>query len=560
MPATRCLLLSGLLLAVCAVQVAAWGVGAQDMQLRGSGRQLLGAAEEARERLGGQANSLKNQLPRLNYKFQSVPEEFDMENEEYRQSIIMVALLFGIIPAGIYFVLGIFIYVCKFVFGTCGGKKVSEDGYTKTDRRCLKAVLFICSLVVIVGVIVGYVGNSSLDASIVAEGSETKSAGLVATVSSGVDATASEVETAVEQLEATTSTLSVTLQDAAESDASDKLNNLLKKIRTESKDARELSLRFEGYRLAVINICLIYALLVVAVAATAGTYLKGWLAFIGSILAHFATVLMLVLFGLHLAASVLAADFCLEMNTYLEAPSAGNSAVGGLSFYLSCVGNSTASPGIAVSQYALFNGYTSLNDASDLQLDGSSIIFPTATACFCPCDASGSFGITAQCNACSPRACENMLSQNGDEVDLTIEQGLAMLNMSDEAVARNVAQVAAANTSLASWQDFDSCGPVTDVVTDLSTVLCTDAINSINLISISSLLLAIIMIPMNIALLYGRVRFNMSNDSETKKGKATIQMNNRKRKQESRNRAKDYATDRGKRSRGKKTVKLGGRA
>lgn len=491
---------------------------------------MAGIATNAGDEVAANTKIFQSMIPRVNFKFQSVPSYFDLGSTDYYQSIIMIGL-FGLVPALFSLFCGIFFCaarMCGCCECLCGDSTPVEPNLAK--RMVLRVIIGVSGIGIIVALIFGIVGSSGIGKSITIFADKVDAAGvsLLAQVSS----VERGLETSANLFSSSDSSFQQSLSSWKAVNAS--FIDVVSTVHS-SVDAVK---GFEFTRVVIYGIVLGFILLVTLWGIWCAFKGHGKMACIAMPLTVVASVAMWIFFGVHLTVALVMGDFCsgataLAITSEARLPPLPQSV--GIARYLPCFNDSATSALQPINALA-FNLTSSLNaSATDpantaafgiMTSNGTSSVFSfplNPSPCFCPCNLiPGATNCASACASAYPfeASCIHSLvggvAQNMSTCVQTLVQSLASTlvpanNVSQAEIAIGVTanQLLGVNNSRANLQLLKDCTYLNAALTDISSTVCTTAIANMGYLWVCSLACAILFIFFTIATIFGIKRFDI---------------------------------------------------
>eukprot|EP00163_Fabomonas_tropica_P026407 TRINITY_DN4834_c0_g1_i1.p1 TRINITY_DN4834_c0_g1~~TRINITY_DN4834_c0_g1_i1.p1 ORF type:complete len:654 (-),score=94.40 TRINITY_DN4834_c0_g1_i1:2-1963(-) len=289
------------------------------------GRRLLAIEDSDTSDASDTVVRFKRSVGRRNFKFEKVSSDFRPYDQDYRESMIMLAL------PGLFFAVGsvIFglVFCCCRKFDKCGGKSPREQGYTGMQRNLPKIVLFLCFIGVAGMCALGYIGNFQTDRGL------KKFFDIVVLAATQVSSQGKRIVSTLERLENTTFPA---LQ--AESEA----------VETVTLNARDEVLLWNLVRLIFINVGLVGAFLVTLAGMwglLCGSGTCAYMVFVFGIPVLFITWIS---FAVHLPGSIMIADLCPQIDQFVQGDDAKQHPA--ISIWVSCFQNASFGDTFNISQ------------------------------------------------------------------------------------------------------------------------------------------------------------------------------------------------------------------
>ena len=294
------------------------------------------------------ANWLINYIPRFTKRFKMISPDFDLENEEYLDSSLMLIFvigLIGVIFALVFLLIIIFKYGCKF----CGGMVLPRKGYSITRINSVRITMIVFTFFFEGMLIFGYFYNSDFHSSMKKLVNEFTKTGP------NVE---KNMSTFIQSLpEKTSDEIYNQNIDLFKSD----LNFSVKYAVTQSNSMNDMMDNFEWIRMLLILVNLILSSVSCSFGIAAGSINRGCIMIVMVVLNSIACIFMFFSLGIHFTGSKIVYEYCSEIDYYIEGSGSTEKIPMRLQYFTPCV-NSPVLPFIedhyvieAVHNVDLFN-------------------------------------------------------------------------------------------------------------------------------------------------------------------------------------------------------------
>eukprot|EP00762_Andalucia_godoyi_P001269 ANDGO_04915.mRNA.1 Transmembrane protein DDB_G0292058 len=289
-----------------------------------SGRSLLDIKSDAAD----SSITIARDTPRYDFNGQPVSNQFKPDNWEYQQSIILIAAI-GVLIAILSLFFGLFFCCGRKCCGCCGGTKPSkgcccpkkdEFGgvetryYTGCEIWWVRIGMILCFAVVVGMAVMGYIGNNDFhtDLSDIFDTAVSILNEVIGKVNA-LNAKATALVQSLVSINVPNVNMTLVPTDTVAS-----LNKTIGDVAKNVNDVKKLVSGYDDYRVIGIIAVFAFCVFINLFGFLGAVFCCGWPACIMSVFGFLVLFVVWILFGIHFPLSVLLADFCTSVNTYIK--------------------------------------------------------------------------------------------------------------------------------------------------------------------------------------------------------------------------------------------------